>query len=311
MRPRIVLALLLSLSLVGLWGTAPAAASAPEQQAGPTYSIWNIEYAFLPVFPVSALVYQQHNQGNTTGPFNITLIKGNGRVIVFDSGFKSETWIKAFGAQPHEVPATTLGRFGLKASDVTDVVLSHIHFDHAEAVPDWPNATVWVQRDELDGWNWATTISDEGARKWVNQYQDPSQLLYMQQLAAQGRLRVVNGESQILPGIRVYPILDTHTFGSQFATVQTDSGPIVLAGDGVYVYKNITDMLPIGWGTGSQLNMLLGMVKMKGLVNGNTDRVIPGHDNGVYEKYPSWKQQNGLRTAELALSGGHPSMIPK
>ena len=69
---------------------------------GATYSIWNVEYAFLPVFSFSGLgAGIRNNWGNLSGPMNITLIKGNGRTIVFDAGFENPKWVQAFVVTPH------------------------------------------------------------------------------------------------------------------------------------------------------------------------------------------------------------------
>ncbi len=56
-----------------------------------------------------------------------------------------------------------------------------------------------------------------------------------------GKLTLLDGESEILPGLRAVPAHDTHTAGSQYVTIENDrDGRWLLAGDNCYVYENFT-----------------------------------------------------------------------
>src|SRR5919197_995002 len=95
-----------------------AAASPGAQAAGPQYSLWFLEYANAPEFPVSGMLYGAHNRGTMRVPFGYTVIKGEGAVAVFDVGFSmakagGEKLANTFGVHDWESPEVVLGKIGL------------------------------------------------------------------------------------------------------------------------------------------------------------------------------------------------------
>jgi len=100
-----------------------------------------------------------------------------------------------------------------------------------------------------------------------------------------GRVELVAGDSvEIIPGIRVFTG-GKHTFASQFATVATASGPVVLASDNAYLYENLEQRRPIAQTLDSASN-LAAQARMLRLA-GSVDRVVPGHDPAVFVRFPT------------------------
>ncbi len=80
----------------------------------------------------------------------IWLVRGNGRNILVDSGFYHERFFKDWQVKDFTKPSETLKRVGLKPEDITDVIITHMHWDHADGMDLFPNARIWIQKDELN-----------------------------------------------------------------------------------------------------------------------------------------------------------------
>ena len=90
---------------------------------------------------------------------------------------------------------------------------------------------------------------------------------------------------QIAPGLSVHHI-GGHTDGVQSVRVWTRKGWLVRASDANHFYDNmaIPNPFPIVYNVG---DMLDGYEKLRGLADGNEDRVIPGHDPQVLGLFPA------------------------
>jgi len=138
--------------------TTPASATPPSTETGtpPVYEVFAIRYASIPDFPVDALIAGADPQRKLSIAMTVWLIRGNGRNILVDSGFyrpqffkefKVDGFIKASEAvgQPGIMPA---GQPALTAEDITDVVITHMHWDHADGMDLLPKSRIWLQKDE-------------------------------------------------------------------------------------------------------------------------------------------------------------------
>ena len=130
---RLVLCLLFALSL-------------PAQ----VWEVHAIRYATLKDFSVSGLVRGADRTRKMDIAMMIWLIRGQGRTILFDSGFYHEPFMKQWHPADYRNPSTALAALNVKPEDVTDVVLSHIHWDHADGFDLFPQAKIWIQKDELE-----------------------------------------------------------------------------------------------------------------------------------------------------------------
>jgi glyoxylase-like metal-dependent hydrolase (beta-lactamase superfamily II) len=93
-----------------------------------------MEYAHVPNYPLSSLVYGAHNQGHRRLPYNYIVIKGQGHVAMVDVGYNHKAYGKVlaetFGVQGWHPPVTVLAECGIKPADVSRILLTHAHFDH-------------------------------------------------------------------------------------------------------------------------------------------------------------------------------------
>jgi glyoxylase-like metal-dependent hydrolase (beta-lactamase superfamily II) len=281
-----------------------------------TYSIWVLEYCWVPTAPKGLTVHGAFNGGTVKLPWCYVLIKGGGRTILVDVGYNHKdyaaTLAESYGVLNWQPSSVVLAECGVDPHDVTDVFITHAHFDHMGGTDDFPNATFYIQERELSKWVWAMAL---GKRyRWLMGPTDPGDILRAVDLARQGRLVCVDGDREnVLPGIDLRPAFDTHTWGSMYVHVRNDgkqpsADGYILAGDLVYTYENLTGpdpadprFIPIGLAAGSQTNLMLSSHEMLTLVDDETRRVIPIHDEKLPTIFPSRVTSKGLTISEICL----------
>jgi len=271
----------MSLQRIFLFLIVTSLAIAPvAAQSKPQYEIYAIRYATLPGFPVSELVPDAGPDRKLDIAMMIWLIRGNGRNILLDSGFYHDRFFKDWHVNDFVKPSDTLKPLGLKPEDITDVIISHMHWDHADGMDLFPNARIWIQKDELQyyaGEAWQSKDTHGGI--------DPDDVLTLVKLNTQGRVGMVNGDAQeILPGITCYTG-GRHTYASQYIGVNTSAGTVVLASDNLYLYENLEKHLPIAETLDAASN-LRAQDRMKQIAS-RPGLIIPGHDPAVIAKFPN------------------------
>ncbi len=247
--------------------------------AQPNYEIYAIKYATLKAFPLGGLVEgEDRNQRLDIGMY-IFLVKGGGKNILFDCGFYRPQFMRQWKPADYEIPSAAVERAGVKAADITDVIISHIHWDHADGFDLFPNAKVWIQKEEIE--YYAGEAWDGGKKRTAA---DPDDILGLVKMNTEARLGLVKGDAQqILPGITAY-IGGKHTYQSQFIGVKTAAGTVVLASDNVYMYMNLEKHKPIAATLDRESN-LRAQDRMKDLA-ANPKLIVPGHDPAVMKNFP-------------------------
>ena len=200
-----------------------------------------------------------------------------GRTVLMDAGFYREKFMTRWRPVDYVRPSAELERLGIRAEKVTDIIASHVHWDHLDGADLFPDARVWIQRAEYDyyvdsaGRPRRTTIDSLDARMLAD-------------LHRAGRVQLVDGDSvEVLPGIRVFTG-GKHTFASQYASVATASGTVILASDNAYLYENFDRRRPIAQ-TLDSLSNLAAQARMLRLA-GDPRLVVPGHDPSVFLRFP-------------------------
>ena len=247
----------------------------------PTYEVYAVRYATLTGFPVAALVQGADANRKLDIAMTLWVLKGpEGKVILVDAGFYRPRLLKEWPAiTAYTRPDLALARLGIKPAQVTDVILSHIHWDHADGADLFPQAQVWIQRDEYT--HYTAEAKPPGDPAGAAEIDHVAALV---QLRTAGRLHLVDGDRQeILPGVTVYTG-GRHTFASQYARVNTRAGFMIIASDNVYLYENMDKHVPIAQTLDPQAN-LAAQDRMKQLVT-DPSRIIPGHDPAVFTRFP-------------------------
>ena len=288
------------------------------------YSIWVLEYSYVAKYHLSGIIYGAHNQGYRKLPYCYVLIKGKGTVAMVDVGYNDKDYggvmANNFGVENWHPPATVLAECGVTPEDVKHIFITHAHFDHMGNTDAFPNATFYIQEKELSKWVWAMSL--DRRFRWLMLATDPGDVMRVVDLARQGRLVCVDGDREgVLPGIDLHAAFDTHTWGSMFVHVRNDgkadsADSWVLAGDLVYSFENVRgpdpkdpQYIPVGLAVGSQTNLMMVTDTMVQLAGGDARRVIPIHEEGLRDAFPSRINANGLRITEIALADSEPSRV--
>jgi len=215
--------------------------------------------------------------------FMVWLIKGsNGKNILVDAGFLDDTEdAKEFMIANYIRPDSALLKLGVKQADISDIILSHPHWDHMGGINLFPNARIWIQKEDFDyfvGAAWQKEGSNGGfAKRDVRQLVD---------LNLNGKVTLIEGDNkQILPGITVYTG-SKHTFNSQYVLVNTGNNKVVLASDNIWIYYNLEHLAPASTGgTLEPPGYIKAMQRMKSLVT-DVKFIIPGHDAAIFSRFP-------------------------
>ncbi|HVT16005.1 MAG TPA: N-acyl homoserine lactonase family protein [Thermoanaerobaculia bacterium] len=261
----------------------PAPAQKPAQT---TYEVYALSYGVFPAFPVAELVAGADKTRKMDLQMMIWLLKGpGGKNVLVDAGCYHDKFIKGLGIQHFVKPSEALSKIGLSPGDVTDVVISHMHWDHADGMDLFPNAKIWIQKDEYvyyTGAAWQPGGRSGGI--------DPDDVLTLVSLNMRHRVNLVDGDDrEIADGIRVYTG-GRHTFASQYVGVRTAKGTVVIASDNMYLYENLQRHAPIAQTFDAESN-LRAQDRMRQIA-ASPDLIVPGHDPEVFIRFP--KPGNGV-----------------
>jgi glyoxylase-like metal-dependent hydrolase (beta-lactamase superfamily II) len=247
----------------------------------PEYSIEAIRYANSPGDSVAELVIGAPKNEKIDTVYALWLIRGGGRNILFDSGFHRQRWFKEWTIKDYLRPDEAVRLAGVKPEDITDVVISHAHWDHMGGIDLFTHANIWIQKEEFRYYT-AEAWQPGGDHGGI----DPEDVQQLVRLNTEGRLRLVDGDNvEIFPGIRAYTGA-RHTFASQYLRV--DGNPsFVLASDSVYLYRNLAEHKPSA--TFSEADYPANIQSQERMIQlaGSPDRVVPGHDALQFQRFPT------------------------
>jgi len=269
------------LSVVAFATVVPSPSAPPD---APGYSIQAIRYGTIRGFSVSDLVMGAPKDEKVDIAMVVWLIRDkdrSGRNVLFDTGFHREKWRKEFSTDDYMRPDEAVKLAGVAPEEITDVVISHAHWDHMGGIDLFPKATVWIQKQE-----YAYYTGDAWQAGGKHGGIDPDDLKALVARNLDGRVRLVDGDDiEILPGIRAYTGA-RHTFASQYIRVGGEK-PVVLASDNCYLYRNLAEhRASATFSEADEPGNVRNQQRMIDLA-GSADRVVPGHDPKQFEKFPT------------------------
>jgi glyoxylase-like metal-dependent hydrolase (beta-lactamase superfamily II) len=209
--------------------------------------------------------------------FFVWAIAGPATVLV-DTGSGQRT-MTARGHDYLRSPASALAAVGVGAAEVTDVVTTHMHWDHAGNVRDFPDARLHVQRAEM-----AHATGPSMCSGFLRRPYDAEQLAEWLAELYRGRVTFHEGDEEIAPGISVHHV-GGHTPGMQVVRVSTARGHVVLASDAMHYYENLAAENPFPVLVNA-IDYIEALRTVTRLADG-PDHIIPGHDPLVLSRFPA------------------------
>ena len=252
----------------------------------PNYKVYALKFGLLnngKPLPLSVAVLNPPKNETAKGDFIIWLIQGdNGRNILVDAGFLDDIEQAKNGVSNYMRPDSVLLKLGLKPTDITDIIVTHPHWDHIDGVDLFPNAQVWIQKEDFNYFV-GTAWQKDGRAFGLNK----RDVLKIVALNLSGKLTMVDGDDkEIIPGINVYTG-SRHTFNSQYVLVKCGVDKIIIASDNAYTYYNIEHSASAPThATFDTTAYVQAIVRMKTLAS-NVRFIIPGHDDLMFSRFPT------------------------
>jgi glyoxylase-like metal-dependent hydrolase (beta-lactamase superfamily II) len=207
----------------------------------------------------------------------VWVIRNAERTILVDTGF-GERAARERGRTITIHPAEALRRFGVDPDKVEDVVITHLHYDHAGNLDSFPNARIHLQEAEI-GYATGPCMCHPVLRFPF----DVEDVVAMVRRLYAGRVVFHAGDATIAEDITLYH-MPGHSKGVQSVGVMTKRGLVLLASDASHFYANIERAVPFPLvvDVEAQLKTLQRLVAIAGTL----DRLVPGHDPIVTQIYP-------------------------
>ena len=209
--------------------------------------------------------------------------------IIVDTGFGEDAAI-ARGRTLIRPVVQGLRDAGIDHLLVEDVVLTHLHYDHAGSLGAFPNARFHVQDAEL-AFATSRAMCDHGIRAPFDG--EPVAQLVRKLFA--DRVVFHDGDCELASGVGLR-LAAGHTAGLMVVTCETARGTVVLASDAAHLYANVTRQVPFPIFV-DQAAYARAQQRALELAGGSLDHFIPGHDPLVLECFPS---RNDIARVDLA-----------
>jgi glyoxylase-like metal-dependent hydrolase (beta-lactamase superfamily II) len=231
----------------------------------------------------SEVFYRYHSYGEPDAAIRMDyffwILRDGPRTVLVDTGFDPRVGERR-GRTCLCPPVETLARLGVAPESVSQIVLTHLHYDHTGNLDAFPQAELVVQRRELEFWS-----GPEASRYQFAELVEPEEIAYLLDARRNGRLRYLEGSGPVGPGISAICV-GGHSPGQQVTLVNGPRGPVVLASDALHYYEEIERDRPFeivvdlgemyrAYDTLRELSARPGAV------------LVAGHDPAVLERFPT------------------------
>jgi glyoxylase-like metal-dependent hydrolase (beta-lactamase superfamily II) len=219
------------------------------------------------------------------------------RVILIDSG-ADEATCRTRGHDFLRCPSQGLRDLGLSPERVTDIIVTHMHWDHVGNFDKFPNARFHIHPTEM-----AHATGPCMCHSQLRRPYDVEQVCSMIKALYGGRVEFSRTDHEIAAGISVHHV-GGHTPGLQVVRVRTRRGWVVLASDAIHYYANAARSNP--YPVVVNVDDYLDAHRMVLELADSEDHVVAGHDPIVLEMYPPASEQ----TRGIAVRLDVPPLIP-
>lgn len=208
--------------------------------------------------------------------------------VIVDTGFGEQAAV-ARGRTITRPVIEGLRDAGIDHLLIEDVILTHLHYDHAGSLSVFPNAKFHVQDAEM-AFATGRHICNGPTRAPF----DGEPVADLVRKLYRGHVVFHDGDEEFAPGITLR-LAHGHTAGLQVVCCETERGTVVLASDAAHLYANITRKLPFPIFV-DQEDYARAQQRALKLAGGSLDHLIPGHDPLVLACFPA---ENDIARVDL------------
>jgi glyoxylase-like metal-dependent hydrolase (beta-lactamase superfamily II) len=188
------------------------------------------------IYHESVHSYYKGVDGYLNTPIVVFLLEGNNHRILVDTGMSTTeiaNKLHITGSWQPEGYAIQdqVKKIGINPEEIDIIILTHMHWDHYYNIDKFPKARIYVQKSEWD-------FSHNPTPTYYRIYEHPKWNRRPQYAGIENQFELVTGETEIVPGISVYPS-PGHSIGHQTASVNTKEGTYHLCGDLIFLYENL------------------------------------------------------------------------
>lgn len=323
--------LAVSLAAAGL--IAGIGSTAAQAQA--VCSVWLVENSTFMNVPfgmfhpdrsyVQGSTNPRNNVNTVNLPVNVGVIKCGKELMLYDNGWNQTEYHKMTGTAHWSPLSKQIAQLGFDAKDVSKIIIGHGHWDHAGSLDEFPNAVLYVQREELKGIEWAlnyphpriSAVNDSpgGCNRTPACGYTPKTMDSIYGKVLKGKAMIVDGDHEIMPGVKIHAAHRAHTAGSQLLEVNTAMGKLMFGSDAYSSWEAIRDWEVANIQQTDSVQQFLAYEKCY-KVTGGYQNCVSAHEPLSYsDKYPltknSWVGMNEARLAEITLAPGETSRKPK
>lgn len=243
----------------------------------PQYEVFAVRYATVHRQRSENFIVRDAHDGPMPMDYFVWLIRGAAGQWLVDTGFNAEA-ARERGRQLLRSPVAALSALGVAPGHITDVVITHLHYDHAGNLDLVPGARLHLQDKELE-----YSVSRSMGFKPLRQAYSVRDVQTMVARLYNDQIVFHDGDERLAPGIELIHV-GGHTKGLQAVRVHTARGWVVLASDASHYYDNMMNEAPFPV-VHDVAEMLAGHRRLLSL--GESPRhVVPGHDPLVMRRYP-------------------------
>jgi glyoxylase-like metal-dependent hydrolase (beta-lactamase superfamily II) len=243
-----------------------------------TYRVYAIKYAHHERRSTANFIGGDTHDVPMPLDYFVWAVVGRDRAFLVDTGF-DQAGAEKRGRSITRPIDTGLAAVGVQAADVKDVIITHMHYDHAGNRDLFPNARYHVQDQEM-----AFCTGRCMCHRPLAVHFEPADVASMVHKVFDGRVAFHDGDDEIAPGLTVHH-MGGHTAGLQVVRVNTEKGALVLASDASHFYANIEQKRPFPavYNVGDTMEAYRRIYALAD----KPELVVPGHDPLVLERFPS------------------------
>lgn len=244
----------------------------------PEYKIFAIKYATREARRADHFIGGDPHDGPMPMDYFTWVIVGPDRVFLVDTGFTAETAARRKRTFLR-CPIESLRRVDIDPDAVTDVILTHLHYDHVGNFRKLPHARFHLQEREL-----AFATVRYVRYPYFGHGFEEEDIVGIVRLNFKRQLELYDGDMELAPGLTLH-FAPGHTAGLQVVRVNTQRGRVVLASDASHYYENIRTNRPFI--AVVDISAMLDAFRKVERLADSAQHIIPGHDPLVMRQYPA------------------------